>query len=76
MKGVPNTLKPTGTSKRNNIILKVLAYQYGKLKTDSFYEEILNLKDMTLKSEYEGKKILDMKCEYIPIPKNIKIKNK
>ena len=76
MKGVPTTLKPIGISKRNNIILKILAYQNGKLKTDYDYEEILNLKDMTLKSEYEGEKILDMTCEYIPIPKNIKIKNK
>ena len=76
MKGVPTTLKPIGISKKNNIILKILAYQNGKLKTDYDYEEIFNLKDMTLKSEYEGKKILDMTCEYIPIPKNIKIKNK
>ena len=76
IEGVTTTVKPIGTRKNNKIILTFLAYQDGKLKTDYDYQEIFNIKDMTLKSEFEGIKYLDMTCEYIPIPKDIKIKNK
>ena len=66
---VATTFKPRGIRKKDNIILKILAYQNGKLKTDYDYKEIFNLKNMTLKSKYERKNFLDMTCEYIPIPK-------
>ena len=66
---VATTFKPKGIRKKDNTILKILAYQNGKLKTDYDYKEIFNLKNMTLKSKYEEKNFLDMTCEYIPIPK-------
>jgi len=73
---IETRFKPEGIRKDNIIILKILAFQDGKLKKDYIYQEIFNIKNMTLKSEYEGEKYLDMQCEYIPIPKNIKIENK
>ena len=74
--GIETRFKLEGIRKDNIITLKFLAFQDGKLKKDYIYQEIFDIKNMTLKSEFEGNKVLDMQCEYIPIPKNIKIENK
>ena len=73
---IETRFKLEGIRKDNIITLKFLAFQDGKLKKDYIYQEIFDIKNMTLKSEFEGIKVLDMQCEYIPIPKNIKIENK
>ena len=42
---------------------------------DKRYIEIFNLDDMSYKTEFDGK-IDEDKCEYFPIPKEVKIQNK
>ena len=47
-----------------------------KLDNDYSYQEKINLQDMTFKSQFDGQQFYDYKCEYVPVPDDLKIEKK
>ncbi len=60
--------------KKDNIVFDFTAFKNQVEIKDKRFTEVLNLNDMSYKSEYEGKKYED-KCEYFPIPKEVDIQS-
>ncbi len=64
-----------GIRKKNNILFVFSAFKNQVEIHDKRYIEIFNLDDMSYKTEFDGK-IDEDKCEYFPIPKEVKIENR
>ena len=70
------TIKVKSRREKDNIDVKYSRYVNKKLDNDYSYQEKINLQDMTFKSQFDGQQLYDYKCEYVPVPDDLKIEKK